>query len=1142
MTWNLNTNQITSNQTLRDGNAASPLSTNPKIGFKVWEELDTLNYPTINPNTGLLVNSQTFLHIGNPSNLNLYDNIQFATNGSGEFTISTPDSPNFDCGYFKVIGFELRNYAFGTNGYMYSPGVGAQQNWSPISAEKHQDITLASPPTVVSYASNPNSGFAYPKVYFTIDEYDYLTGEWDMCKSVLQIMHNNNNIEPDSNNKLRFNADNGPVAKTWSDTSFTVNGLTPQFIRMYPSGAGTDGPTFSEANTLNPVTLGDIPIVDNASHPALTGSIAIPIGDPDTSPLIANQPRKFRFNVVYLTSRFLNHSSVRAEISNNPNLYPTFADGFTTNFNLEEVGNLLRTAASNSVLGGNQFNSLTYTDSLEVEYSQAALPQLTQAGCDSEDPTGEGGEEDIEGCTDVNAANYNPDATQNDCSCEYCGNAGPAYNTYSMLQELLVLNDDDACAPSLGFSNATQAVTLLGTQFLMEGMSTPGQVDMTPDNFGQAYTSNQWINFSNPNNSYCAGLAEQYLTVWGYPVGDSPANGSWVPAIPDLYQSGGAPINQLGLDAAWELQPSHVYTVYYFSVYDINLCRGCNSDNPLEICSYQYQFTTPECQDPDEEIEDPTFYVCMCEDCDDHFTITQVDCTGTDISSYIAEHGADWENFVNFELFGQGAAALPYGLRCTCEENPPPPSIECNMQGDWVQVVDGPIDYSNSELIDIEVLFDFSPYSNYNDFVSSNGTLAFQFYSGANNISHDGIWFMESYGVNSADPASPGGDDDIYINGVPSVSVTGQNINTINNQFSTVINKLPCGPAQLKVFTVIPDPDGSDADFIPVCEAVVDYEFDCPEETIACPDPNNNFYVESTDETCIGFADGTAFIGQFGSAAVGPFNFVLQADNAEGEILQTENDADVFDLDNLAVGDYFVTVVDANGCQHVVDFTINSPTPIVFSVVTTDVTVNGGSDGTADANNITGGAGNYIVEWTDSEGNVVNNNSLEAGIYTVTITDGNGCSVTATATISEPACSIILNASVEEASSATDCDGSISLSVGGGLAPYDISWVGPGGFEADTLEISNLCVGTYYVMVCSSDSYQSQEPCCGYAAYTVSFGMCLTQEQEELIIDKVNEILYKCDCILPPVSNDLVQNNTTSGGTTLNTNYTDSIR
>ncbi|MFL2569558.1 MAG: gliding motility-associated C-terminal domain-containing protein [Flavobacteriales bacterium] len=107
------------------------------------------------------------------------------------------------------------------------------------------------------------------------------------------------------------------------------------------------------------------------------------------------------------------------------------------------------------------------------------------------------------------------------------------------------------------------------------------------------------------------------------------------------------------------------------------------------------------------------------------------------------------------------------------------------------------------------------------------------------------------------------------------------------------------------------------------------------------------------------------------------------------------------DVSNLAKGVYNVVITDAFGCEITATYEIDGPdNPLLInSVITTNVSCNGLTDGTASLNNqITGGTSPYInIDW-DGE----NPNILSAGNYTVEVTDNNGCKSSSSYTIFEP--------------------------------------------------------------------------------------------------------------------------------------------
>lgn len=168
-----------------------------------------------------------------------------------------------------------------------------------------------------------------------------------------------------------------------------------------------------------------------------------------------------------------------------------------------------------------------------------------------------------------------------------------------------------------------------------------------------------------------------------------------------------------------------------------------------------------------------------------------------------------------------------------------------------------------------------------------------------------------------------------------------------------------------------------------------------------------------------------------------------------------------------------------NGCVIPIQVTINEPPAITTSVTGSDVSCNGGTDGTADLT-VNGGTGPYSYLW--SNGNTSEDpTDLVAGNNTVTITDANGCTATESIVLNEPS-PIFPNAFANYVSSAGACDGGGVSNPTGGQPPYTYSWSSGGTGQNET----GLCEGPYTITVTDANG------CTGSQVINVAVPACLT--------------------------------------------------
>ncbi|NNC83886.1 MAG: hypothetical protein HKN79_09930, partial [Flavobacteriales bacterium] len=172
------------------------------------------------------------------------------------------------------------------------------------------------------------------------------------------------------------------------------------------------------------------------------------------------------------------------------------------------------------------------------------------------------------------------------------------------------------------------------------------------------------------------------------------------------------------------------------------------------------------------------------------------------------------------------------------------------------------------------------------------------------------------------------------------------------------------------------------------------------------------------------------------------------------------------DIAGLEAGEYDLTVTDENLCEFLATYTIDQPDSLSIDIISTDLSCFNDSSGAIDIT-VTGGTGTYSYLWTGPDAFTSGDediSDLDAGDYTVQVTDENLCTADSTITLSEPD-AIILDTLVTQIACPGDENGSIDLTISGGSGTYTVSWTGPGAFSSSDEDISDLDEGIYTVVV-----------------------------------------------------------------------------
>lgn len=162
-------------------------------------------------------------------------------------------------------------------------------------------------------------------------------------------------------------------------------------------------------------------------------------------------------------------------------------------------------------------------------------------------------------------------------------------------------------------------------------------------------------------------------------------------------------------------------------------------------------------------------------------------------------------------------------------------------------------------------------------------------------------------------------------------------------------------------------------------------------------------------------------------------------------------------LANVTASTKTLTVRDNNNCVITTTIAVTQPSVLVIASSFTNETCNYLDNGVA-STTVTGGTAPYSYSWSPGSYTTASVSNLSSGVYTVTVTDNNGCVKTKAITISQPAAININFINQVNVSCFGGSNGIIGTSITGGSPNYTYTW-SPG--NQHTTQLINVAAGTY---------------------------------------------------------------------------------
>lgn len=203
-------------------------------------------------------------------------------------------------------------------------------------------------------------------------------------------------------------------------------------------------------------------------------------------------------------------------------------------------------------------------------------------------------------------------------------------------------------------------------------------------------------------------------------------------------------------------------------------------------------------------------------------------------------------------------------------------------------------------------------------------------------------------------------------------------------------------------------------------------------DTISLTEPTDiQLSASSIPTSCFGGSNGKAIVSA--SGGVGPYTYLWNDPS-----FQTTDTAT-----GLSARFYWVLVTDSHGCVDSISTQVMEPVEIQTLMSSTQTSCPNSAGGSASVTIQSGGVGPFSYLWDDPTAQTTSTAiNLTARLYTVTVTDDSGCSVSDTVSVTAPN-ALVISTSKTDILCQGDANGTATVTISGGTAPFSIQWDDP---------------------------------------------------------------------------------------------------